>query len=212
MQELKISEKATTYGVTTLSDSELVSLATGTPISVGWAVLREFGAFRAMTGADRGRWSDIVGLGTVKQAQIIAALEIGRRAMSEEREIKGPLRSPEDIAEMFMPVLRDQPLEQFKIVLLDGRNNVLRVEHIATGTPCQAVPHVRTIISAGLRFHAVGIVAIHNHPSGNTAPSRDDKMLTNALRDACGTMDIKLVDHIIIGDNSFFSFVEGGLL
>ena len=102
--------------------------------------------------------------------------------------------------------------EVFLAVMLDGRNNILETVEIATGTPAKAVPHVRTIMAEALKYFAAGIVCVHNDPSGNTAPSRDDRVFTQALRDACGTMDVRLIDHIVIGDNSFFSFVEGGLL
>ena len=209
---MKVSEKVTRYGAHTLSDSELVGIVTGAGVDAGRAVVQEFGSFREMSRTDGSRWSGIAGLGDTRRARVMAALEIGKRFMAEQREIKGSLRSPEDIAEMFMPRLRDLQVETFLVVLLDGRNNVLEVAEIATGTPAQCVPHVRTIITEVLRRGAVGVVCVHNHPSGNTSPSRDDKMFTKVLQDACGTMDVKLVDHIVIGDNSFFSFVEGGLL
>lgn len=209
---MKVSEKVERYGAHTLSDSELIGVLTGAGIDTGRTVLQEFGTFREMSHADRGRWSGIAGLGASRCAAVMAALEIGKRFMAEERNIKGSLRSPEDIAEMFMPRLRDLKVETFLVILLDGRNNILEISEVATGTPGQAVPHVRTIMSEALKYFASGIVCVHNHPSGNTSPSRDDKLFTNVLRDACVTMDVKLTDHIIIGDNSFFSFVEGGLL
>ena len=111
-----------------------------------------------------------------------------------------------------MPRLRDLKSEVFKVVLLDGRNNVIIIEEIAAGTPTQAVPHVRDIMAEALRRSATGLACVHNHPSGNTAPSREDKRFTEALSAACEAMDVRLVDHIIIGDDRFFSFAEAGHL
>ena len=110
-----------------------------------------------------------------------------------------------------MPRMRDLKIEVFKVALLDGRNNVISIDEITAGTPTQAVPHVRDIMSKALASFAAGIVCVHNHPSGTTTPSREDKRFTEALRAACEAMDIQLVDHLIIGDNNFFSFAEGGI-
>ncbi|MFC1672160.1 DNA repair protein RadC [Planctomycetota bacterium] len=217
-EDMRPREKLFKHGAHTLSDAELLALLLRTghrgtsAVDLGRNILQEFGSLRELVHTDNSRWDGIKGVGKAKIAQIRAAFEIGKRLMSEQREVKGSLRSPEDIAEMFMPKLRDLKVELFQTIMLDGRNNILDVKEVTHGTPSQAVPHVRSIIAGALGSFAAGIVCVHNHPSGNTAPSRDDKVFTSALRDACGTMDIKLVDHIIIGDNSFFSFVEGGLL
>ncbi len=217
-EDMRPREKLYRSGAHTLSDAELLALLLrnghrgSSAVDLGRQILQEFGSLRGLTHADASRWDGIKGVGKAKRAQILAAMEIGKRFMSQQRDVKGSLRSPEDIAEMFMPRLRDLKVELFKAIMLDGRNNIIEVRDIVNGTPAQAVPHVRTIMAEAIRYFAAGIVCVHNHPSGNTTPSRDDKIFTQALRDACGTMDVKLIDHIIIGDNSFFSFVEGGLL
>lgn len=216
-KDMRPREKLLKAGEHTLSTAELLAvlLRTGhtgkSAVDVGRKIMQEFGTLREMSHSDIYRWKKIKGIGDAKIAQIRAAVEIGRRIMGEESEIKGSVRSPEDIANMLMPRMRDLKVEIFKIALLDGRNNIIDEPiEIAAGTPTQAVPHVREIMATALRHFAAGIVCIHNHPSGNTTPSSEDKRFTQSLRAACEAMEIKLIDHIIIGDNKFFSFVEAG--
>jgi len=132
----------------------------------------------------------------------------------EGRAIKESIRSPEDIAKRFMPRLRDLPVESFYALYLDGRHNITHEMLVCTGTPTQAVPHIRDIITPALWSDApaASIVVVHNHPSGNTTPSREDKRFTEALNSVCEGLDMELVDHIVIGGESFFSFAEAGSL
>lgn len=130
------------------------------------------------------------------------------------RPIKDGIRSPEDIAKRFMPRLRDLPIELFYALYLDGRHNVTHELKVCEGTPTQAVPHVRDILAPALWSDApaASIAVVHNHPSGNTTPSREDKRFTQALNEGCEALEIKLVDHVIIGDDKFFSFAEAGAI
>lgn len=182
-------------------------------VDLGRIIMQKFGSFRQMSHTNILEWEEIKGMGKAKIAQLRAAIEIGRRVMEEESEIKDGVRSPEDIAKRFMPRMRDLKTEVFKIVLLNGRHNVIgEIEEVAEGTPTQAVPHVRDIMRKAINKYAASIVCVHNHPSGNTTPSREDKRFTQALNEACEAMEIKLVDHIIIGDDKFFSFAEAGVI
>lgn len=211
-------EKLLQHGEHTLSSAELLAvlLRIGyqgkSAVDLGRIIMQKFGSFREMSHINILEWKKIKGMGNAKISQLRAAIEIGRRFMEEEGEKKDGIRSPEDIAKMFMPRMRDLKTEIFKVALLDGRNTVKSIEEVAAGTPTQAVPHVRDIMTKALNKYASAIVCVHNHPSGNTTPSREDKRFTQALNEACEAMEIKLVDHIIIGDNKFFSFAEAGAL
>jgi DNA repair protein RadC len=218
-EDMRPREKLLNHGEHTLSKAELLAvlLRIGyqgkSAVDLGRIILQKFGSFREMSHTSILEWKEIKGMGEAKISQLRAAIEIGRRFMEEENEIKDGIRSPEDIAKRFMPRMRDLKTEVFKVVLLDGRHNVIEeIEEITEGTPTQAVPHVRDIMTKALNKFATAIVCVHNHPSGNTTPSREDKRFTQALNEACEAMEIKLVDHIIIGDDKFFSFAEAGAI
>ena len=127
------------------------------------------------------------------------------------------VRSPQEIADKFRGLIEYAPTEWFVVVYLDGRNNIRTWRVIAEGTPTQCMPHVRDIMAGALMSFSSAIVVLHNHPSGNTTPSREDRRFTKALRAACDAMEITMTDHLIIGGrqggdacSSFFSFAEGG--
>ena len=137
-----------------------------------------------------------------------------KKVQDYELKKRESVRSPEDIANHYSPRLRDLPVESFWAMYLDGRHNVIHEQEVAVGTPTQCVPHVRDIITPALwcDVPASGIVMAHNHPSGNTTPSREDKRFTQTVNDVCEGLGMKLVDHIVIGMDCFFSFAESGTL
>ena len=211
-------EKLLKFGEHTLSDAELIAILIRTgvkgvsAIDVGRGILQKFKTFRQMGHTDISQWRDIKGLGDTKVCQIKAAIEIGRRFLTEERKIEGRVKSSREVADLIMPRLRDLKREVFKILLLDGQNNVSDTIEIEEGTVTQATPPIREIISKALQGFAAAIVAVHNHPSGNPYPSEGDKEFTGELARAGEIMQIKVLDHIIIGDNKYFSFADEGLL
>ncbi|OIN98737.1 hypothetical protein AUJ66_00435 [Candidatus Desantisbacteria bacterium CG1_02_38_46] len=211
-------EKLLKWGEHTLSDAELIAILirTGTrgisAIDLGRRILQKFKTFRQMSHTDISQWREIVGLGNTKICQIKAAIEIGRRFITEERKKEGPVKSSREVADLMMPRLRDLKKEVFKILLLDGQNNVNNVVEMDEGTVTQATPSIREIISRALQDFAAAIVAVHNHPSGDPHPSEGDKEFTRELVSAGEIMQIKVLDHIIIGDNKYFSFADEGLL
>ncbi len=217
-EDMRPREKLLKHGEHTLSRAELLAvlLRIGyqgkSAVDLGRIIMQKFGSFRKMSHTNILELKEIKGMGDAKIAQLRAAIEIGRRFMEEESVIKDGVRSPEDIAKRFMPRMRDLKTEIFHVLLLDGKHNVKDIEEVAAGTPTQAVPHVSDIMTKALNKYAASIVCVHNHPSGNTTPSREDKRFTQALNEACEAMEIKLVDHIIIGDDKFFSFAEAGAI
>ena len=208
-------EKLQKKGARALSNSELLAilLRTGTPgvsaIDLARDVLKKFGTFRNMVHTDARDWKDFKGLGSAKVAHIQAALEIGRRFREDEISIgKQKIKSAKDIVDILMPQMRDQKTEVFKVVHLDSSNRIIDIEDAAIGTVNHAMPIIREIIHSALQKFAVSIVCVHNHPSGNIVPSTQDKKFTKELSDAGKLMEIKVVDHVIIGDDSYYSFSD----
>jgi len=212
-------EKLLNKGAVALSNSELLAilLRTGTQgtsaIDLARKILKKFSTFRNMAHTDARDWKDLKGLGSAKIAHIQAALEIGRRFREDEASAgKQKVSSAKDIVDILMPQMRDLKTESFKVVYLDSNNRVIDILDAATGTVDHAMPIVREIIHSALQKFAASIICVHNHPSGNITPSAQDKKFTKELIDAGKLMEIKVVDHIIIGDGNYYSFADEGEL
>ncbi len=149
------------------------------------------------------------GLGNAKIAHIQAALEIGRRFREDEVSAsKQKIGSAKDIVDILMPQMRDLKTETFKVVYLDSNNQIIDIIDAAIGTVNKAVPIVREIIHSALQKFAVSIICAHNHPSGNVTPSQQDIKFAENINQAGNLLDIKVLDHVIIGEDTFYSFVE----
>jgi DNA repair protein radc len=212
-------EKLLKKGAKALSNSELLAilLRIGTrgtsAIDLARNVMKKFGTFRNMAHTDTRDWKEFKGLGSAKIAHIQAALEIGRRFREDEASTgKQKISSAKDIVEILMPQMRDLKTEVFKVVYLDSNNRIIDIADAAFGTVNQAMPIVREIIHAALQKFAAAIICVHNHPSANITPSTEDKKFTGELSAAGKLMNIKVLDHIIIGDESYFSFADEGTL
>ncbi len=208
-------ERLAKYGVESLSDSELLAILVRTggqgfsAVDLGRRIVRQFGTFREMGESADERWLDIPGIGPAKIAQIRAAIEIGRRY--RENQISTETRkvsSSEDIARLLMPRMRDLKREIFKVVYLNASNHVIDIVDEAKGTVNFATPIVREIMHAALRRHAVSIICAHNHPSGEPSPSREDQQFTRKIIDAGKLMHVRVLDHIIIGNDCYYSFAD----
>ena len=218
-QDDRLREKLLKRGAGSLSNSELLAILLRTGVEGASAVdlarqmLDKFGSFRNMSHTDMREWKEFKGLGPAKIAQIKAALEIGRRF--REVEVLPPkqkITAARDVVEILMPQLRDLKTEVFKVVYLNSNNRIIDISDAATGTVNQAMPIVREIIHAALQKFAAAIICVHNHPSGNLAPSPEDKKFTGELSAAGKLMGIKVLDHVIIGDGNYFSFADEGII
>src|SRR3989338_7258443 len=212
-------EKLLKKGAKTLSNSELLAilLRTGTngisAIDLARNVLKKFGTFRDMAHTDTRDWKEFKGLGGAKIAHIQAALEIGRRYQQDVVSTgKQKIASTQDVVDIVLPHMRDLKTEVFKVVYLDSNNRIIDITDAAIGTVDHAFPIIREIIHAALQKFAKSIVCVHNHPSANITPSAEDRKLTNELCDAGKLMEIKVLDHVIIGDNQYYSFADQGML
>ncbi|MGA2614291.1 MAG: DNA repair protein RadC [Spirochaetia bacterium] len=207
-------EKLLQEGSRALSDSELLAIILRfgtkgvTAIDLGREVHGHFHGFRNMADADLTEWRQIKGLGAAKTASLIATLEIARRFWAEPSAPRAPIKSASQVVDLFRPYLRDLKHEVFDILLLNGKRRSLGSVRMDDGTVTETSTYAREIMSVALQRRAASIVLIHNHPSGDPAPSSADRDLTRRAVFAGKVMDIKVQDHVIIGDATYFSFVE----
>jgi DNA repair protein RadC len=211
-------EKLLRFGEHTLTDTELLAilLRTGvkgtSAVDLARRIMQKFGSFRNMSHTSIKKWKDIKGLGNAKICQIKAAIEIGRRFREKEMlEEKTRVSKPEDVIDYIMPRMRDLKYELFLVFYLDSKNRIMERWEGEQGTVNQANPIVQEIFRNALENFAASIICVHNHPSGDPEPSREDKEFTKTLVKAGETLNVKVLDHIIIGDNRYYSFADHNL-
>jgi DNA repair protein RadC len=161
-------------------------------------------------------FSDLIkttGIGKDKAATLLAAFEISRRILSQAKWYsQKKITSPANVAEIFIPLLRDELKEQFIVVCLSSANKIIRYEKISIGNLNSSVVHPREIFKVAIENNSASIILIHNHPSENPEPSNEDISITKKLVESGKIMDIPIFDHIIIAGNSYTSFVERRLI
>lgn len=211
-------EKLLARGAETLSDAELLAifLRTGmkgrTAVDLARDLLGEFGSLRALLGADRRRLCAAPGFGDAKFCQLQAALEIARRFFAETSARGMTLTRPEQARELLVARLRDRPQEIFAVVFLDNRHRMLHYGELFRGTIDGAAVHPREVVREALERGAAAVILAHNHPSGVAEPSAADQAITRRLREALALVDVRVLDHIVVGDGETVSFSERGLL
>jgi DNA repair protein RadC len=211
-------EKLRLRGPQTLSDAELLAifLRTGirgkTAVDLARELLGEYGNLRNLMRADVKRFCQSPGLGVAKYSQLQAVLEMGKRHLSETLQHGDALNSPDDTRRFLVSSLRDYHHEVFACLFLDNRHRVICFEEMFRGTIDGASVHPREIVKQALAHNAAAVILAHNHPSGVAEPSQADKSLTHRLKEALGLVDVRVLDHIIIGDGQTTSFAEIGLL
>jgi DNA repair protein RadC len=155
----------------------------------------------------------ISGIGEEKAIGLLAAFEIGRRIQSQTKwSIDKKITSPKDIAEFFVPILRDELKEKFLVVCLNSANKVTKFEAISVGSLNSSVVHPREVFKFAIENSSAHIILIHNHPSGNLEPSNEDIVITKKIVEAGKILNIEVLDHIIVGGNSFTSLIERRLM
>ena len=214
-------EKLLKRGAAALSDAELLALVLRTgdaaagksAIDLGRELLERFdGNLRELAKAELNELQQIKGLGLAKAASIKAAFTLGSRFQARRLETLERFTSPAQVFDFFHHELRDNRKELFLILLLDGKNRITRKVQVSEGSLNQSIVHPREVFAPAVRESAAAVIFIHNHPSGDPAPSREDREITRRLKEAGEILGIKVLDHIIIGDGSYYSFVESGLL
>ncbi len=213
-------EKLMKQGAETLTEAELLALIirTGNPVSkqsavdIGRSMLQEFGSLRTLAGATVAEICRVKGTGPAKAAAIKASLEIASRLNTDRLTNGERFTSPEQVYQHYHYSLRDRRKEYFLALLLDGKNRILKEVRISEGSLNQSIVHPREVFSPAVRESAAAIILVHNHPSGDPAPSREDREITRRLKEAGELMGVKVLDHIIIGDGAFVSFSAQGML
>lgn len=212
-------EKMMQKGAEALSDAELLAILIGSGNTEESAVALMQRVLAACNNdlSQLGKWevrdfSRFKGFGPAKSITIMAALELGKRRKLQERSERTAIRSSADIYELFHPLLCDLPTEELWVLLLNQAAKVIDKVRISRGGIDQTTADVRTILREALLQRAVQIVLIHNHPSGNPSPSHADRSLTELVRKAAQTMNIRLTDHIIVTDGKYYSFNDEGII
>lgn len=201
-----------------LSDAELLALLLRSGIrgkdavALGRELLSRFGGLRGLLQARPEQLKKITGLGTAKIAALLAVSELAERHLREEMPGRDVIRDPQTVVDYLYAALRDRKREVFKVLFLDKANRVVSECDLFIGTIDEAAVHPREVVKAALDRHATAVILVHNHPSGRVEPSPEDRRLTDKIKAACETVSIKVLDHLIVGDNQHFSFREAGLL
>jgi DNA repair protein RadC len=194
-----------------------ILLGTGTSNRDAVAVAEDLltaagGSVRALARQPVGMLARVHGVGGAKAARVAAALELARRAAAEVDSGQRTIRTPADVFRLCGAALGDLTVEEFRILALDTQHRVVRELLITRGLLDSSLVHPREVFRAAIAEAAAGIVAVHNHPSGDPAPSADDRAVTRQLVEAGRLLDVPVYDHVIVGRGRYFSFAEAGLL
>jgi DNA repair protein RadC len=211
-------ERLLERGAQALSDAELVGVLLGSgvrgrsAIELAHALLAEFGSLAALLAAGRARLLAQHGIGPARGAQLLAAIELSRRQFREALRLTSALESPEATRSFLLAQLRDRPYEVFCCLYLDSRHRLIAFEELFRGTIDRAGVHPREVLRQTLHHNAAAVIFAHNHPSGVLEPSQADELITRRLKESLALLDVRVLDHLIIGDGACFSFCEHGLI
>jgi DNA repair protein RadC len=207
-------EKLARVGAMALGDNELVALVLGTgtrargALIVAHDVIALAGGVPGLVRIGLDELDGIPGVGASRAARLLAAVELGRRALFGEGDERPEMRGTKDLVGYLMPRYAGGAVERFGVVLLDQKRRVIRSVILSTGTAEASICHPRDVFGAAVLASATGVAVFHNHPSGDPAPSAADRVVTRQLVEAGELMNIEVIDHIILGSTTYFSFKE----
>ncbi|MDP4184485.1 MAG: DNA repair protein RadC [Bacteroidota bacterium] len=212
-------EKLKFKGLPTLSDAELLAIiiGSGTPnesaVDLSKRIMSEVHNNLSELGKlELHDYNKFKGIGDAKAIRIIAALELGRRRRASALSEKQKITSSRDVAEIFQSQLGDLAYEEFWVLFLDRANKIIQQQKISQGGISGTITDVRIILKKGVEILASSLILIHNHPSGNCTPSDADCKITNKIKEAGQILDIPVLDHIIVGSQTYYSFADEGQL
>ena len=221
-QEERPREKLAAHGAAALTDPELIAilLRTGVvganAVEVGRELLKRYGSLAGLSRCTVDELAKIRGVGFAKAVQLVAAFGLGQR-LARETLSKQKIDSPELANELVGAEMRRLHKESLRVILLDTRYHLIRIEEVSIGSVNESIAHPRDVFRPAVVSSAYAMIVVHNHPSGDPSPSQTDHSLTRRLAEAAELLQIKLLDHIIIGAPSeqgtgYFSFKEAGVL
>jgi DNA repair protein RadC len=211
-------ERLLREGAGHLSDAELLAilLRTGseqeTAFELAQRLLATFGDLRGLAQASHAELTRLKGIGQVKAIELHAAFELGRRLLGGSGQRRASIRLPRDVAELMLPELGHLTQEHFVCLFLNTKNHVIGKKTIFVGSLDTSIVHPREVFKEAIRCSSASVICLHNHPSGDPTPSREDLAITHTLREAGELLGITLLDHIIIGDARYVSLKEQGYL
>ncbi|MEO7243975.1 MAG: DNA repair protein RadC [Rubrivivax sp.] len=211
-------EKLLARGAAALADTELLALLlrTGLPgkgvFALADDVLRSFGGFAGLLQADAAALARIKGLGPAKRAELAAVMEMARRALAQQAQATPVFDAPATVKDYVALQLGGRPQEVFAVLFLDAQHRLIRLQELFTGTLTQTSVYPREVVKAALAAQAAAVILAHNHPSGVAEPSRADEFLTATLKAALALVDVRVLDHLVVGRGQVVSLAERGLM
>ena len=215
---LRPREKLLAHGAAALGDAELLALLLRTGLKgtgvlqLAEQLLKEFGGIAGLLNAGSNDLKRVKGLGPAKLAELAAVLELARRSMASQLQQRPVFDTPGRVKEFLRLQLARREHEVFAVLFLDAQNQLLKMEEMFRGTLTQTSVYPREIVKRALEMNAAAVVFAHNHPSGAAEPSRADEYLTQTLRSALALVDVRVLDHLVVGHDDVVSFAERGLL
>ncbi len=211
-------EKLLARGPGALADAELLALLLRTGIAgkgvlqMSQELLDSFGGVASLLHASADDLKRIKGLGPAKRAELVAVLELARRALSEQLKARQVFESPDALKQYLQLHLSTRSYEVFAVLFLDAATRLLAMEELFRGTLTQTSVYPREVVLRALHHQAAGVVLAHNHPSGSVRPSQADEAMTQTLKAALGLIDVRVLDHVIVAGGQAFSMAEHGLI
>jgi DNA repair protein RadC len=211
-------ERLLRQGPESLADAELLAICLRTgargksAVELAREIIVRSGSVRALLAAGADDMAGMKGLGKAKRAQILAVMELARRALREELETPGALNTPGAVRDYLRLALARPDREVFMALLLDAQHRIVASEELFHGTLTQTSVYPREVVKCALRHNAAAVIFAHNHPSGIAEPSHADELLTRSLKSALSLIDVQVLDHFIVAGSRILSFAESGLL
>src|SRR5687768_15198482 len=205
-------------GADALADAELLALQLGSgrrgksAVEVAREMLAAYGSLAGVAGREPTELARLPGVGRAKAARLASAFELTRRLRARTPGARIALSSPAQVHAAFAPLMEDLPREVFRVALLDAQNGLLRDVVISEGTLSASLDHPREVFKPAILENAASLILLHNHPSGDPTPSREDVRLTRQLVESARLLDLRVHDHVIIGRGRFISLAERGII
>ena len=205
-------------GPEALADAELLALQLGSgvpgrsAVDVAREMLAAYGSLAGVAAREAAELARIPGVGPAKAARLAAAFELTRRLRARTPGARLVLSAPAEVYAAFGPLMEDLPREVFRVALLDAQNGLLRDRVVSEGTLSASLVHPREVFKPAILESAASVILLHNHPSGDPTPSREDVRLTRQLVECARLLDLRVHDHVIIGQGSFVSLAERGII